>query len=128
MKKVIGYFLFVISFLAWAAIAVLPFLNLSIEVGAAITTGLIVGGEIAFFLSIVLLGKEFLEKFKNLFRKFNFFNKYYFLFILHYYLLYSKFKNIMVLDADCTPIKNPEKLFNNYLIGNAMPCPCFSNI
>jgi hypothetical protein len=29
MKKVIGYFLFVISFLAWAAIAVLPFLNLS---------------------------------------------------------------------------------------------------
>ena len=75
MKKVIGYFLFVISFLAWAAIAVLPFLNLSIEVGAAITTGLIVGGEIAFFLSIVLLGKEFLEKFKNLFRKFNFLRK-----------------------------------------------------
>lgn len=75
MKKVIGYFLFVISFLAWAAIAVLPFLNLSIEVGAAITTGLIVGGEIAFFLSIALLGKEFLEKFKNLFGKFNFFRK-----------------------------------------------------
>jgi len=75
MKKVIGYFLFVISFLAWAAIAVLPFLNLSIEMGAAITTGLIVGGEIAFVLSIVLLGKEFLEKFKNLFRKFNFFRR-----------------------------------------------------
>ncbi len=75
MKKVIGYFLFVISFIAWAAIAALPFLNLSIEMGAAIKTGLIVGGEIAFFLSIVLLGKEFLEKFKNFFRKFTFFRK-----------------------------------------------------
>ena len=75
MKKVIGYFLFVISFIAWAAIAALPFLSLSIEMGAAITTGLIVGGEIAFFLSIVLLGKDFLEKLKNLFRNFNFFRK-----------------------------------------------------
>ena len=75
MKKVIGYFLFVISFIAWAAIAALPFLNLSIEMAAAITTGLIIGGEIAFFLSIALLGKEFLEKFKNLFGKFNFFRK-----------------------------------------------------
>ena len=75
MKKVIGHFLFVISFIAWAAIAALPFLNLSIEMGAAITTGLIVGGETAFFLSIVLLGKDFLEKFKNVFRNFNFFRK-----------------------------------------------------
>ena len=75
MKKVIGYFLFVISFLAWAAIAVLPFLNLSIEMGAAITTVLIVGGEIAFFLSIVLLGKEFLAKIKNFFSKINFLRK-----------------------------------------------------
>jgi len=70
IKKVIGYFLFVISFVAWAVIGVLPFLNLSIEMSAAITTVLIVGGEIAFFLSIVLLGKEFLEKFKNFLSKF----------------------------------------------------------
>ena len=74
MKKLIGYFLFVISFVAWAAIAVLPFLNLSIEMGAAITTVLIVG-EIAFFLSIVLLGKEFLAKIKNFFSKINFLRK-----------------------------------------------------
>ena len=74
MKKLIGYFLFVISFVAWAAIAVLPFLNLSIEMGAAITTVLIVG-EIAFFLSIVLLGKEFLAKIKSFFIKINFLRK-----------------------------------------------------
>ena len=75
MKKVIGYFLFVLSFMAWAAIATLPFLNLSIEKSAAITTALIVGGEIAFFLSIALLGKEFLGKIKRFFHKFNFSQK-----------------------------------------------------
>ncbi len=51
MRTVIGYFLFALSFMAWAAIAILPFLNLSIEMAAAITTALIVGGEITFFLA-----------------------------------------------------------------------------
>jgi hypothetical protein len=69
MKKVIGYILFVASFIAWAAIAILPFLSLSIEKVAAVTTILIVGGEVAFILSIALLGKEFLEKLKIFFRK-----------------------------------------------------------
>ena len=68
-KKIIGYIFFAASFIAWAAIAILPFLNLSIEMVAAVTTMLIVGGEVAFILSIALLGKEFLEKLKILFRK-----------------------------------------------------------
>ena len=75
MRHVIGYFLFVLSFMAWAAIAILPFLNLSIEMAAAITTALIVGGEIAFVLSIALLGKEFSGKIKSFFYKLNFFQK-----------------------------------------------------
>jgi hypothetical protein len=75
MKKVIGYFLFVLSFMAWAAIASLTFLNLSIEKSAAITTAMIVGGEIAFVLSIALLGKEFLGKIKTFLNRFNFFRK-----------------------------------------------------
>jgi hypothetical protein len=36
---------------------------------------IIIGAEIAFFLSIPLLGKEFLEIFKNLFRRFKFFGE-----------------------------------------------------
>ena len=75
MKNTIGFFLFVLSFIAWVAIAILPFLNLSIEMGAAIATALIVGGEIAFVLSIALLGKEFLGKIKSFFNKLNFFRK-----------------------------------------------------
>ena len=69
MKKIIGNILFVASFIAWAAIAMLPLLSLSIEMVAAITMVLIVFGEIAFVLSIALLGKEFLEKMKIHIRK-----------------------------------------------------------
>jgi hypothetical protein len=35
---------------------------------AGITTGLIIAGEITFYLSIFLIGKEFLVKIKNKFR------------------------------------------------------------
>ena len=69
MKKAIGYLLFAISFMAWAAIAILPFLNLTIEMAAAITTGLVVGGEVAFLLSIALLGRAFLAKIKGFFTR-----------------------------------------------------------
>ncbi len=69
MKKIIGNILLVASFIAWAAIAMLPLLSLSIEMVAAVTMVLIVFGEIAFVLSIALLGKEFLEKMKIHFRK-----------------------------------------------------------
>ena len=75
MKQVIGYCLFIFSFMAWAVIAILPFFDLSIAMTTAITSGLIIIGEIAFYLSIVLLGKEFLTKIKSLFSKIKFFRK-----------------------------------------------------
>ncbi len=75
MKTVVGYFLFVFSFVAWAAIAILPFFDLSIAMASAITTGLIIAGEIAFYVSIVLLGKEFLIKIKNYFKNINLIKK-----------------------------------------------------
>jgi hypothetical protein len=45
MKKAIGYLLFAISCIAWAEIAIIPFLNLTIEMTAAMTTALVVCGE-----------------------------------------------------------------------------------
>ncbi len=75
MKKIIGYILFVISFLAWAAIAILPFFDLSIAMASAITTALIISGEIAFYVSIILLGKEFFIKIKNYFKNINLIKK-----------------------------------------------------
>jgi len=69
MKKIVGYFLFILSNIAWAAVATIPFLDLSIEMAATITTALVVGGEVAFLLSVALLGKEFLEKIKDYFKR-----------------------------------------------------------
>ena len=75
MKTIFGYFLFVLSFVAWAAIALLPFFDLSIAIASAITTGLIIAGEVAFYVSIVMLGKEFLIKIKNYFKNINLIKK-----------------------------------------------------
>jgi hypothetical protein len=51
--------------LTWAAIATLPFFDFSISMIAAITTSLVVVGEVAFLLSVFFLGKEFLIKVKS---------------------------------------------------------------
>ena len=75
MKKAIGYSLFVLSFITWGAIAVVPFLDISIGMATAYTTGLFITGEIAFFLSMVLLGKEFVMKIKIFWAKLNVFPK-----------------------------------------------------
>lgn len=69
MVKTIGYIIFGISMLLWLMIPVIPFLGFSVGKAAGITTGLIIAGEITFYLSIFLIGKEFLVKIKNKFRR-----------------------------------------------------------
>lgn len=68
-KQVTGYALFVFSFLAWAAIFATPLLELSLRQAAVLTSGLLIAAEVSFFLSIVLLGKPALDKFKAIFRR-----------------------------------------------------------
>jgi hypothetical protein len=68
MAKLIGYIIFGISCLLWGLILVVPFMGFSGGKIAGITTGLIIAGEITFYLSIFLIGKEFLVKIKNKFR------------------------------------------------------------
>lgn len=63
--KFIGYIIFTVSCLIWLMIPVVPFLGFSAGKIAGITTGLIIAGEITFYLSIFLIGKEFLVKIKN---------------------------------------------------------------
>ena len=50
MKKTVGYILFALSCLAWAAMFALPLFEISIGEVAALTTGLVVVGEVTFFL------------------------------------------------------------------------------
>jgi hypothetical protein len=75
MKKLIGYSLFVLSCITWGAIAMVPFLDVSIGMATAYTTGLVIVGEIAFFLSMALLGKEFLMKINKFWVELKFFRK-----------------------------------------------------
>jgi len=65
MIKITGYIIFSISMLIWALIFTIPFLGYSKIQIAGIMTGLIIAGEITFYLSIFLLGKTFYEKFKT---------------------------------------------------------------
>lgn len=69
LRKFAGYTLLVLSVVAWAAIATLPFLDVSFSHAALITTALLIGGEIAFFTAVALLGKEIWAKLKSLFRR-----------------------------------------------------------
>jgi hypothetical protein len=69
MVKLIGYVILGISIVIWLLIPVVPFLGFSVGKAAGITTGLIIAGEITFYLSIFLIGKEFLVKIKNWFKR-----------------------------------------------------------
>ena len=69
MRKASGYFLLALSCLIWGMIAALPFFEISVGEAAALTTGLIIAGEVSFYLGITLLGKEAWEKIKAVFRK-----------------------------------------------------------
>jgi hypothetical protein len=49
MRKAVGYCLFVLSFVAWIAIALLPFFDLSLSAAAALNTALLIVGKVLFF-------------------------------------------------------------------------------
>jgi hypothetical protein len=65
MVKIIGYILLLISCLLFLLILIVPWFGFSRIQVAGITTGLILAGEILFYLSLIILGKSFYEKIKN---------------------------------------------------------------
>jgi membrane-associated PAP2 superfamily phosphatase len=69
MRKASGYTLLALSFLAWGAILALPIFQISVGVTAALTVGLIITSEVAFYLGVALLGREVWEKIKAFFRR-----------------------------------------------------------
>jgi hypothetical protein len=65
MVKIIGYILLLISCLSFLMIVIVPWLGLSKIQIAGITTGLIITGEILFYLSLIILGRSFYDKIKS---------------------------------------------------------------
>jgi hypothetical protein len=64
-KKIIGYILFVLSFLMWLFPLFIKLFNLPIAQMAFLITLLIVLGEVFFVLSLVILGKAFWNNIKR---------------------------------------------------------------
>jgi hypothetical protein len=63
--KTTGYLIFILSCILWGMILIVPFLGVTRGQMAGITTGLIIAGEITFYLSIFILGKSFYAKIKS---------------------------------------------------------------
>lgn len=65
MIKTIGYILLIVSCLSFLLILVIPWLGFSGIQITGITTGLIIVGEVLFYLSLFILGRSFYEKIKS---------------------------------------------------------------
>ena len=65
--KIIGYIILIISCISWGLIAIIPFLGFSKKEIAGLITILIIVGEITFYLSIIILGKNILNRIKGFF-------------------------------------------------------------
>jgi hypothetical protein len=64
MIKITGYIILGISCLLFIMIPVVPWFGMSKVQIAGITTGLVIAGEILFYLSLFILGKSFFDKIK----------------------------------------------------------------
>ena len=65
MQK-LGLFLFIVSFLPWLAVLfVVPFLPLDITQKTTLSVVLAVGAEVCFWISVMLLGKEVVTKYRR---------------------------------------------------------------
>lgn len=62
---IIGYIIFLFSCLIWGALFIIPWFGLSGSQLALYSTILIIAGEITFYLSLFLLGKNFWDKIKS---------------------------------------------------------------
>lgn len=65
MLKTLGYGLIALSTLAWIAVFIVPFVDLSVGQIAAFITALIIFAEVTFYLAMVLLGKPLWQKIKQ---------------------------------------------------------------
>jgi len=61
----IGIILFILSNLLWIAAAVIPFTSLSVYTKAVVISSALICAEVMFWVSVLLLGKEAVKKYKN---------------------------------------------------------------
>jgi hypothetical protein len=62
----LGVILVLISGLLWGAVLAVPFLAATVATKAAIVTSLVVASEAAFWLGILLAGKELAQRYRRM--------------------------------------------------------------
>lgn len=62
-KRWLGIALFILSFVFYGCLLLVPFLPLSLEGKTTLSVLLVISGESSFWLSAIILGKEMIEKF-----------------------------------------------------------------
>jgi hypothetical protein len=65
MIKTTGYILLVIACLSFLMIPIVPWIGFSKIQIAGISTGLLITGEVLFYLSLFILGRSFWDKIKG---------------------------------------------------------------
>jgi hypothetical protein len=63
--KIIGYTVLVISCVLFILIPVVPWFDFSAGQKTGIAAGLLIAGEILFYLSLIILGRNFFDKIKG---------------------------------------------------------------
>jgi hypothetical protein len=71
--KKLGIVLFILSFVLYALILMVPLLPVSLQTKTLITTLLVVVGEISFWSGGLILGKEVVRKYRRFFNPKNWF-------------------------------------------------------
>ena len=66
MRKLIGYGLLILSCIAWTVLPIVPFLPLSAEQKVAWAAGLYIFGQLTWFGCLPFLGKEFVQRTRQL--------------------------------------------------------------
>lgn len=65
MIKTIGYILLITCVFLWLLVLLVPFMELTTGKKAGIITGLIIAGEVTFYLGIAFLGKTIYARIKE---------------------------------------------------------------
>lgn len=68
MVRILGYSLLIVSCISFLLILVIPWFGYTKVQVAGLITGLIIVGEVTFYLSIFILGRSFWEKIRGMFR------------------------------------------------------------
>ena len=75
LLKKIGIALVILSCVLYGGLFVVPFIPCSVAAKAIISTSLVISGEASFWIGGIILGKEFVSKYRYYFNPINWFKK-----------------------------------------------------